>query len=159
MTPELAKLQGIALAGVFQILISEAGRRTREGQSQDQIADGLRPAIEAILDDLDPWLTPGYGPRTAETARRRYPLRHLSHLADLGRQKALPKANHRKGPPSATAAAVAVADLRRLARAGRGVSSALRRKLGDRAGSLQTVRGAGDRFIAPPAGCLVSAAT
>jgi len=58
VTPEIAKLQGIALAGVFQILISEAGRRTREGQSQDQIADELRPAIEAIIDDLDRWLTP-----------------------------------------------------------------------------------------------------
>ena len=56
VTPELARLQGIALAGVFQILISEAGRRTREGQTQDQIADGLRPVIEAILDDLDRWL-------------------------------------------------------------------------------------------------------
>jgi AcrR family transcriptional regulator len=56
--PEIAKLQGIALAGVFQILISEAGRRTREGQSQDQIADELRTAIEAILDDLDRWLAP-----------------------------------------------------------------------------------------------------
>ena len=56
VTTELARLQGIALAGVFQILISEAGRRTREGQTQDQIADGLRPAIEAILDDLDRWL-------------------------------------------------------------------------------------------------------
>jgi AcrR family transcriptional regulator len=55
---EIAKLHGIALAGVFQILISEAGRRTREGQSQDQIADELRPAIEAILDDLDRWLAP-----------------------------------------------------------------------------------------------------
>src|SRR5260370_18223757 len=32
--PEVAKLQGIALAGVFQIIISGAGRRTREGQSQ-----------------------------------------------------------------------------------------------------------------------------
>jgi hypothetical protein len=56
VTPELARLQGIALAGVFHILISEAGRRTREGQTQDQIADGLTPAIEAILDDLDRWL-------------------------------------------------------------------------------------------------------
>ena len=56
VTTELARLQGIALAGVFQILISEAGRRTREGETQDQIADGLRPAIEAILDDLDRWL-------------------------------------------------------------------------------------------------------
>ena len=55
VTTELARLQGIALAGVFQILISEAGRRTREGQTQDQIADELTPAIEAILDDLDRW--------------------------------------------------------------------------------------------------------
>jgi AcrR family transcriptional regulator len=56
VSTELARLQGIALAGVFQILISEAGRRTREGQTQDQIADALSPAIEAILDDLDRWL-------------------------------------------------------------------------------------------------------
>ena len=55
VTSEVAKLQGIALAGVFQIIISEAGRRTREGQSQDQIADELRPAIEKVLDDLDRW--------------------------------------------------------------------------------------------------------
>lgn len=53
VTPELARLRGIALAGLFQILISEGGRPTREGQTQDQIADGLRPAIEAILDGLD----------------------------------------------------------------------------------------------------------
>ena len=58
VTPELARLQGIALAGVFQILISEAGRRAREGQTQHQIADGISPAIEAILDDLDRWLAP-----------------------------------------------------------------------------------------------------
>jgi hypothetical protein len=49
----------IALAGVFQIIISEAGRRTTEGQSQGRIADELRPAIEAIIDDLDRWLAPG----------------------------------------------------------------------------------------------------
>jgi AcrR family transcriptional regulator len=54
--PEVAKLRGIALAGVFQIIITEAGRRTREGQTQNQIADELRPAIEAVLDDLDRWL-------------------------------------------------------------------------------------------------------
>jgi AcrR family transcriptional regulator len=58
VTPELARLQGIALAGVFQILISEAGRRAREGQTRDQIADGISLAIEAILDDLDRWLAP-----------------------------------------------------------------------------------------------------
>jgi AcrR family transcriptional regulator len=56
MPPEIAKLRGIALAGVFQIIITEAGRRTREGQTQGQIADELRPAIEAVLDDLDRWL-------------------------------------------------------------------------------------------------------
>jgi AcrR family transcriptional regulator len=56
--PEIAKLQGIALSGVFQIIISEAGRRAREGQSQEQIANELRPIIEAIIDDLDRWLTP-----------------------------------------------------------------------------------------------------
>jgi AcrR family transcriptional regulator len=54
--PEVAKLRGIALAGVFQIIITEAGRRTRDGQTQNQIADELRPAIEAVLDDLDRWL-------------------------------------------------------------------------------------------------------
>ena len=58
VAPEVAKLRGIALASVFQIIITEAGRRTREGQSQDQIAGELRPAIEAVLDDLDRWLTP-----------------------------------------------------------------------------------------------------
>jgi hypothetical protein len=44
VAPEIARLRGIALAGVFQIIITEAGRRTREGQSQNQIADELRPA-------------------------------------------------------------------------------------------------------------------
>jgi AcrR family transcriptional regulator len=56
--PEVAKLRGIALAGVFQIIIAEAGRRTRDGQSQNQIASELRAAIETVLDDLDRWLTP-----------------------------------------------------------------------------------------------------
>jgi AcrR family transcriptional regulator len=56
--PEIARLQGIALAGVFQIIITEAGHRTRQGQSQNQIANELRPAIEAVLDKLDRWFTP-----------------------------------------------------------------------------------------------------
>ena len=55
--PEVARLQGIAIAGVFQIIISEAGRRTREGQSQAKIADELHPIIENILDELDRWLS------------------------------------------------------------------------------------------------------
>jgi AcrR family transcriptional regulator len=58
VTAEVAKLRGIAIAGVFQIIITEAGRRTRAGQTQNQIADELRPAVEAVLDDLDRWLTP-----------------------------------------------------------------------------------------------------
>ena len=56
VTREIARIQGISLAGVFQIIIDEAGQRTRDGQSQDQIADELRPAIEAVIDDLDRWM-------------------------------------------------------------------------------------------------------
>ncbi len=55
--PEVAKLRGIALASVFQIIISEAGRRTGEGQSQAKIADELYPIVENILDELDRWLS------------------------------------------------------------------------------------------------------
>ena len=57
LPPEIARLQGIALAGVFQIIISEAGRRTREGQSQARIADELYPMVENVLDELDRWLS------------------------------------------------------------------------------------------------------
>ena len=55
--PEIARLQGIALAGVYQIIVSEAGQRTREGRTQAQIADELRPVIENILTELDHWLS------------------------------------------------------------------------------------------------------
>ena len=55
--PEIAALQGIAVAGIFQIIISEACLRTREGQSQARIADELRPMIEGIVDELDRWLS------------------------------------------------------------------------------------------------------
>jgi AcrR family transcriptional regulator len=55
--PEVARLQGIALAGVFQIIISEAGRRTVEGQSQAKIADELYPIVGNILDELNRWLS------------------------------------------------------------------------------------------------------
>jgi AcrR family transcriptional regulator len=54
---EVAKLQGIALAGVFQIIITEAGRRTLNGQNQEQVANELRPTIETVLDELDRWLS------------------------------------------------------------------------------------------------------
>jgi AcrR family transcriptional regulator len=71
VTPEIAKLQGIALASVFQIIISEAGRRTRENQSQATIADELLPAIEAIMDELDRWLTPHATPGAAAATAHR----------------------------------------------------------------------------------------
>jgi AcrR family transcriptional regulator len=54
---EVAQLQGIAIASVFQIIFSKAGRRTYEGRSQTEIADELHPIIEAVLDDLDRWLS------------------------------------------------------------------------------------------------------
>jgi AcrR family transcriptional regulator len=56
--PEIARLQGIALAGVFQIIISESGRRTHDGQTPAEIADALVPQIGTILTELDRWLTP-----------------------------------------------------------------------------------------------------
>jgi hypothetical protein len=57
VTPAVAKLQGIALAGVFQIIISHAGERTREGRSPTQTAKELHPIVENLLDDLDRWLS------------------------------------------------------------------------------------------------------
>jgi hypothetical protein len=54
---EVARLQGIALAGVFQIIISEAGQRTRDGESQAKIADALYPIVENVLDELARWFS------------------------------------------------------------------------------------------------------
>jgi AcrR family transcriptional regulator len=62
VAPEVARLQGIALAAVFQIIIIDAGRRTRDGQSQAEIADELRPVVENILDELDRWLSVSASP-------------------------------------------------------------------------------------------------
>ena len=53
--PQIARLQGIALAGVFRIIIDDTGRRTAEGQSQEQIADELYPLVGTMLDELDGW--------------------------------------------------------------------------------------------------------
>jgi AcrR family transcriptional regulator len=55
--PEVARLQGIALAGVFQIIIGEAGQRTLQGQGQERIADELYPIVENVLDELDRWFS------------------------------------------------------------------------------------------------------
>jgi hypothetical protein len=57
IAPEIARLQGIALSGVFQIIISESGRRARKGQTPAEVSDALRPRIDNILAELDRWLT------------------------------------------------------------------------------------------------------
>lgn len=49
----VAKVHGIALAWISQTVIDEGGKRIRDGQSPDQIADALRPLVAAIIDDLD----------------------------------------------------------------------------------------------------------
>lgn len=54
-SPHVARLQAKALLGVYQILIEEAGARTRAGQSQGRIADDLGPVVASLLDELDGW--------------------------------------------------------------------------------------------------------
>jgi AcrR family transcriptional regulator len=53
--PEIARLQGMALAAVLQTIISEAGERSRKGQSQAKIAEDLSAIIGEMLDELDRW--------------------------------------------------------------------------------------------------------
>ena len=48
-------MEGAALASVFQFIISEAGARTRKGQSQAKIADELYPLVQNLLNELDRW--------------------------------------------------------------------------------------------------------
>lgn len=57
VAPEIARLQGIALAGVFRTIIRESGRRGRKGQSPAEIADALGSETAHVLDELDRWLT------------------------------------------------------------------------------------------------------
>jgi len=68
--PEIARLQGIALASVNQIIIDEAGRRTRAGQSQARIARELYPMIENVLDELDRWFSLSESRPVARKPRR-----------------------------------------------------------------------------------------
>ncbi|QNE20003.1 TetR/AcrR family transcriptional regulator [Kribbella qitaiheensis] len=57
IAPELARLDGLALAGVFRIIISESGSRTHDGQTPTEIVAALYPQIENILTELDRWQT------------------------------------------------------------------------------------------------------
>jgi len=70
--PEIARLQGIALASVFQIIISEAGQRTRAGQSQAKIAKDLHLIAENALDELDRWFKASGDGRAAGRAQVRH---------------------------------------------------------------------------------------
>jgi AcrR family transcriptional regulator len=65
--PQLAKVQAIALAWVYQTITDESGRRRVAGQGSRQIAHQLRPSIENIIDSLDQWLTS----ETRDTRARR----------------------------------------------------------------------------------------
>ena len=58
LTPQLSKVQGVALAWVIQTITDESGRRRVAGQGSQQIAEELRPIIEGIFDSLDRWLAP-----------------------------------------------------------------------------------------------------
>jgi AcrR family transcriptional regulator len=69
--PEIARLQGIALASVNLIIIDEAGRRTRAGQSQARIARELYPMIANVLDELDRWFSLSEAPRARKPRRQR----------------------------------------------------------------------------------------
>jgi AcrR family transcriptional regulator len=71
VAPEIARLQGMALAGVFQIIISEAGNRTRKGQSQAKIADELYPIIGEMVDELDRWFQASSSRSKADGRRQR----------------------------------------------------------------------------------------
>jgi AcrR family transcriptional regulator len=67
--PEVARLQGIGLAGVYHIIISEAGRRTQEGHSPTKVARDLRPIVERVLDELDRWFSVPAAPRSPRKRR------------------------------------------------------------------------------------------
>ena len=55
--PAVARVQGIALAGVLQLIIADAGRRTVDGQSQERIADELSRDVAEVLDEIDRWFS------------------------------------------------------------------------------------------------------
>ena len=55
VTPQVARLQGLALTGAFRTIIDEAGGRTAAGQDQDTIADALEPTLQAVMSELDRW--------------------------------------------------------------------------------------------------------
>ena len=71
VAPEVARLEGMALASVFQVIIGEAGTRTRQGQRQARIADELLPIIGVMLDELDRWFQASESSSPSKTDGRR----------------------------------------------------------------------------------------
>ena len=69
VSPQLAKVQAIALAWVIQTITDESGRRRLAGQDSRPLADDLRPIIASVIDSLDGWLSPQQDGR--RHARRR----------------------------------------------------------------------------------------
>lgn len=55
VSPEIARLQGFALSGVYGLIIAESGRLTCEGRGPAEVAEELYPAIERVIDELDRW--------------------------------------------------------------------------------------------------------
>ena len=72
VAPEIARLQGMALASVLQTIISEAGERTCKGQSQAEIADELYRMIGEMLDELDRWFKVSESPTRSKPDDRRH---------------------------------------------------------------------------------------
>ena len=56
-TPQLAKIQAVALVSVFQLIIDEAGRGLLEGGTPARIAATLRPIVAEAFDSIDEWLS------------------------------------------------------------------------------------------------------
>ena len=61
---------GLRLPESSRSSFDETGRRTREGQTQAQIADELYPIVKSVLDELDRWLS-APGPSSALTSEKR----------------------------------------------------------------------------------------
>lgn len=75
--PQLAKIQGIALAWIFQTITDEFGRRTLAGQTPTHIANQLGPVIDSIINDLDRWLAASRSDvRESAECDQQPPLRH-----------------------------------------------------------------------------------
>lgn len=55
VAPDIARLQGLALSGVYRLIIAESGRLTCEGLGPAAVAEEMYPSIERVIDELDRW--------------------------------------------------------------------------------------------------------